>query len=70
MTAERHYAKKGGKLTGRVTDSQIKGGKGYFVETLGGIGTTFFVVGGPHHTKGEVINSSNGRIYHLNGELT
>ncbi len=57
MTAERHHAKKGGKLTGRVTDSQNKGGKGYFVETLGGMGATFFVVGGPLHTKGEYITS-------------
>lgn len=52
MTSDRFNAKKGGKLTGRVIGSQPTG---YMVQTLGG--STFFVYGGPHHTKGEYISS-------------
>ena len=54
MTAERHYAKKGGKISGKVSGSDLQG---YFVENWGGgEKTTFYVVGGPLHTGGYVTS--------------
>jgi hypothetical protein len=54
MTAERHYAKEGGKISGEVIGADTDG---YFVKTVGGYGATYYVVGGPIHTRGEYIST-------------